>query len=69
VEAKAWYDIDKSDALDTADESKNSLEYSLMYYIDKEKHFAISISYFDGENPTIGLQKQEYSQLSLNIRF
>jgi len=67
--AKAWYDVSKSTKLDNGDDTHNLIEYSVTYYFDENKHFALSLSHIDGENPTTGFQEQKFSQISLKTKF
>lgn len=66
---KAWRDIYKSSEFESDSDSYYLMEYSVIYYLDEDKHYALSLSYVDGENPTTGFQKQKYSQASFKVKF
>ncbi|MCP4746382.1 MAG: hypothetical protein GY874_09620 [Desulfobacteraceae bacterium] len=69
VIAKVWHDLHESSDLDGDNDSYDLIEYSATYYLDENKHYALALCHFDGENPTTGFQQQKFTQVSFKMKF
>lgn len=66
---KYWYDFSQSGRYDTTQKKHKLIETELLYYLDGDKHFSLGTSYVNGENPSKGLQDQEYYTVYLGVLF
>ena len=69
IDAQGWRDMTESSALDDGRDDHFIFHAGLAWFFDSGRHFALSIDYTHGENPTLGLDQQQFVQIGISAIF
>ena len=66
---KYWLEFSEDEAIDDGKNNYTFRKYSLRYYLNKKKNYAIAIERVDGSNPTESLTEQKFTQIAFQVKF
>jgi hypothetical protein len=64
-----WINLGQSGGFEIREDDYCLTTFSVNWYLDKEKHFALGLDYLEGDNPQEAFFDDEYWRLSLKVKY